>query len=307
MSGVGHIVEHMTDWDDQERAALIALLRQGDPYASVVESVLNADGSARAALGVDGGLFSVAHDGLDEAMRDLKAWRADGYRVSTFMDRDFPAQLREIQEMPPILFWQGTLQQTDRAVSVVGTRRPTGEALDFARYVSQGLVDSGLSVVAGLALGIDTAAHEAALAAGGRTVAVIGTGIRRSYPPGNEQLQYRIAREGLLLSQFWPDAAPSKRSFPMRNAIMSGYGRASIIVEAGETSGTRIQARLAVAHGRPVILSRSVATSTSWGREYTGRPGVVVASDAAHAVELAVDLSRPLASQIEELGLGLTG
>ncbi len=299
--------EHMADWDDQERAALVTLLRQGDSFAHVVESVVEAGGSARVVLGVDDGLFPVPHADLESAHRDIAGWRTQGLGFLTFMDDDFPAQLREIHEMPPVLFWQGALRASDRAVSVVGTRHPTAEGLEFARAVTQGLVEAGVSVVAGLASGIDTAAHKTALAAGGRTVAVIGTGIRRSYPPANAELQQRIARDGLLLSQFWPDAPPSKRSFPMRNAIMSGYGRASIIVEAGETSGTRIQARLAVAHGRPVILSRAVSTGTTWGQALVSKPGVVVASDAADAVDLALELSLPLASQIEGLGLGLTG
>lgn len=297
----------MADWDEGERAALIALLRRGDPYASIIESVIDAGGSARAVLGTDEGLFPIPHPELEVAEQDLAAWRAEGIGITTFMDRDYPAQLREIQEMPPVLFWRGSLLPGDRAVSVVGTRRPTSEAIEYARAVAYGLVEAGVAVVAGLALGVDTAAHEAALRSGGRTVAVIGTGIRRSYPAANTELQRLIGCEGLVLSQFWPDAPPTKRSFPMRNAIMSGYGRASIIVEAGETSGTRIQARLAVAHGRPAILSTSVATGTSWGKALLGKPGVVIARDAADAVELALKLSLPLANQIESLGLGLTG
>ncbi len=297
----------MTDWDDQERAALVALLRRGDSYARVIESVIDAGGSARSVLGVDDGLFAVPHGELELAQLDIADWRAEGLGFTTFMDSEYPAQLREIQEMPPVLFWKGELLENDRAVSVVGTRNPSEEALGFARSVTRGLVEAGVSVVAGLALGIDSAAHETALAAGGRTVAVIGTGLRRSYPPGNAELQRRIAAEGLLLSQFWPDAPPTKRSFPMRNAIMSGYGRASVIVEAGEHSGTRIQARLAVAHGRPVILTRAVTTGTTWGRDLMSKPGVVVAADADQAIDLALNLSLPLASQIEGLALGLTG
>src|SRR5581483_252563 len=112
--------------------------------------------------------------------------------------------------------------------------------------------------ISGLAAGIDTAAHTAALESGGRTVAVIGTGITRCYPAANIELQEAIAHSGLVLSQFWPESSASKASFPMRNATMSAYGRATIVVEASEQSGARIQARLAVAHGRPVVLMNSV-------------------------------------------------
>ncbi len=107
-------------------------------------------------------------------------------------------------------------------------------------------MSAGITVISGLAAGIDTAAHVAALDAGGRTVAVLGTGINRVYPAANRELQERIACEGLVLSQFWPDAAATKKSFPLRNATMSGYGRVTIVGEAGETSGARIQARVCV-------------------------------------------------------------
>lgn len=115
-----------------------------------------------------------------------------------------------------------------------------------------------LSVIAGLAEGIDTAAHRAALVAGGRTVAFIGTGIDKRYPAANIEIHDEIAHSGLVLSQFYPGAGPTKHTFPMRNVLMSGYGLATIVVEAGEYSGSRIQARTAGEHGRPVILTDSV-------------------------------------------------
>jgi DNA processing protein len=105
----------------------------------------------------------------------------------------------------------------------------------------------GVAVVSGLAEGIDTAAHQAALAAGGRTIAVIGTGIDQVDPAANRQLQQRIEDDGLVLSQFWPGSGPTRSSFPMRNATMSAYGMCTLLVTAGEQSGARIQARQAVA------------------------------------------------------------
>lgn len=148
----------------------------------------------------------------------------------------------------------------------------------MARRIAQSLVKQNLSVIAGLALGIDTAAHTAALEAGGRTVALVATGIRRQYPAANKSLHRVIAQSGLLLSQFWPDAPPQKHNFLMRNATMSGYGLATIVVEAGEHSGSRAQARMAVEHGRPVILTDLVVESTTWAEKLVGRPGVTVAS-----------------------------
>jgi predicted Rossmann fold nucleotide-binding protein DprA/Smf involved in DNA uptake len=146
-------------------------------------------------------------------------------------------------------------------------------------------------VIAGLAKGIDTAAHTAALEAGGRTVAVIGTGITKCYPAENRQLQDRIATEGLVLSQFWPDSPPTKHTFPMRNAVMSGYGRATIVVEAGERSGARIQARQTVAHGRPVILTDLVVKANKWSAALINRPGVHVASSPAEIMSIVEDIA----------------
>ena len=105
----------------------------------------------------------------------------------------------------------------------------------------------------------------------------LGTGISRAYPAENRGLQEEIAVGGLLLSQFWPDAPPQQRNFPMRNATMSGYGLATIVVEAGEHSGARIQARLAVEHGRPVILTSDVVERNAWAQALATRPGVAVA------------------------------
>lgn len=131
-----------------------------------------------------------------------------------------------------------------------------------------------MGVISGLAAGIDTAAHTAALGEGGRTVAFIGTGSNFYYPPKNRELQDSIADFGLVLSQFWPESPPQKHTFLMRNALMSGYGLATIVVEAGETSGARAQARMAVAHGRPVILTDTVVERNEWARTLMQRPGV---------------------------------
>lgn len=123
-------------------------------------------------------------------------------------------------------------------------------------------------MVSGLAHGVDGSAHEAALNAGGRTVAVLGNGLNRVYPREHAGLQSEIAQRGLLISQFLPDSSPTRQSFPQRNIVMSAYSSMTVIVEASEKSGTRIQADAAVKHGRPLILTRQVVQSTSWGRRY---------------------------------------
>ncbi len=282
-------------WDDAERAALVALLRarpEGLTWTQITTEVAET-GSAREvwARRVPTDLFDQSADEnalLVEARGDIERWAAAPFDFLTFMDARYPSRLRDVHQIPPILFSRGHLVERDVGVCVVGSRKASDFALSLARRISVGLVERSLSVVSGLALGIDAAAHVAALESGGRTVAVIGTGIERQYPGANADLQRRIEREGLVISQFWPAAPPTKTSFPMRNAVMSAYGSATILVEAGETSGARIQARLAVEHGRPVILSRTVVDATGWGRAMVGNPGVSVigsADEALHVVD----------------------
>jgi len=261
------------DLGGHEAAALLTLLRtreRGTTWSSIATEVAD-HGSAVALLEAqhDGELFPSAQ--LEQAQADaqeqLRNWATAGYRWVTVLDDTYPAQLRDIREAPPFLFYAGHLQPDERGVSIVGSRNASAAALGFASEAARYLVGTGLSVLSGLADGIDTAAHSAALTAGGRTVAFLGTGIARSYPAQNRALQQEISERGLLLSQFYPEAAPTKHTFPMRNAIMSGYGIATLIVEAHEYSGTRIQARVAREHGRPVILTRDVVDTTTWGRE----------------------------------------
>jgi DNA processing protein len=212
------------------------------------------------------------------AVKDVQEWTTQGYRLISILDEDYPAGLRGIHQAPPVIFTMGQVLADDPGVSVVGSREASASGVAMAAGIARELVARQMTVVSGLARGIDTAAHRAALDAGGRTVAVIGTGISRAYPPENRALQDEIAQRGMVLSQFWPDAHPDKHTFPMRNATMSGYGLATVVVEAGEKSGARIQARLAVEHGRQVILTDQVVARNKWAQALLGRPGVHVAS-----------------------------
>jgi DNA processing protein len=214
---------------------------------------------------------------LAQAGADLERWSAAGMHLVTVLEPGYPPNLRAVHDRPPMVFVAGLLTPADsHAVAVVGARKATRGGIARASAIAEHLVDRGYTVVSGLAVGIDTAAHTAALARGGRTVAVIGTGLARSYPPQNEALQRRIASECAVVSQFWPDAPPSRRSFPMRNAVMSGITLATVVVEASDTSGARMQARLALAQGRPVFLLASLVEQQQWAREYAARPGTQV-------------------------------
>jgi DNA processing protein len=266
-----------------ERAALVALLRErpgSRGWAEITAAVLEA-GSARAVWELLVPPVLVRPPGepdpLDTAARRIRYWAEQGWRLLSILDDDYPARLRGIHQAPPVLFTRGTLLRDDLAVSVVGSRQASARGLDIAAGVARELAARGVTVLGGLALGIDTAAHRAALEAGGRTVCVIGTGIERAYPAANRDLQEEIATRGLVLSQFWPGAPPQRHNFLMRNATMSGYGLATVVVEAGEQSGSRAQARIAVEHGRPVILTSLVVERNDWARALAARPGVHVA------------------------------
>jgi DNA processing protein len=279
----------MPGWDEEERATLVALLRSrpgGMGWTEIIERV-GGKGSARL---VWDELFPATLFGgngpegeRDSARRAVAGWRGGAFSFTTFLDEDYPGRLRGVRQAPPVVFYAGTLRPGEQAVSVVGSRAADPAALEFAGVLARLLVARGLTVASGLAAGVDAAAHRAALDAGGRTVAVIGTGIRRQYPPEHRALQDEIARRGLVLSQFWPDAAPTRQSFPMRNATMSAYGYATVVVAAGEHSGTRVQAREAVAHGRAVILTERVVDAAQWARRLVGQPGVYVAGSPQQA------------------------
>lgn len=227
---------------------------------------------------------------LTQASSDLQVWRGNGYQVTSILDASYPHHLAGVHEAPAVLFSVGDLRPADTGVSVVGSRNASPGQLQAARDIAAALSSRGLTVVSGLAAGVDGAAHAAALAAGGRTVAVMGTGLDHTYPATHRQLRTQIERTGLVVSQFFPHETGSRASFPMRNAVMSGYGRATIVVGASEKSGTRHQAKAAVGHSRGLILTPQVATQTTWGRDYIDRGLAQVAHSPAHAVDIAVHM-----------------
>ncbi|GAB4590149.1 DNA-processing protein DprA [Nocardia sp. IFM 10818] len=281
-----------------EHGALVALLRArpgGLSWRELTEQVREAGSAVQVwDRHFPAQLIPVTEDDhqLDQAAADLKEWRESGLQFVSVLDPQFPRRLLDVVEVPPFLLAQGELDPVDEGVSVVGSREASARGLHMAASIATHLAQAGLTVISGLAAGIDTAAHTAALAAGGRTVAFIGTGSWRAYPPENQALQRRIAEHGLVLSQFWPQAGPTKTSFPQRNALMSGYGLATIVCEAGEHSGARIQARKATEHGRPVILTDRVVAATTWARRLAQRPGVWVASSTQEIADIIASIRR---------------
>jgi DNA processing protein len=268
---------------DEETAALVALLRTGGrPWASYIVAARRAGGAhaGLAQMVLDQELGLLAYGAFNEAAEEVAGWQARGYRLVSLVDADYPDNLRSIENRPPLLFVAGELSVSDeRSVSVVGTRAPTDTGRRIATAVAERLSAAGYSVFSGLASGIDACAHTAVLERGGRTVAVIGTGLDHAYPREHGALQQRIARDCAVISQFWPEAGPSRKSFPTRNALMSGLTLGSVIVEASPTSGTRVQARHALAQGRKVILMARVLAQ-DWAQELVEKPGVTVAESA---------------------------
>jgi DNA processing protein len=265
-----------------ETAALLSLLRTGErrwqQYAELIEE-------AGSALDVLGGETLLAPD-LTETKAEIAQWEAEGIKLLSVLDPDYPQNLRGVHDRPPLIFVRGSIEPRDgRAIAIVGTRNPTDHGIDAAKRLARHLANEGFSVVSGLANGIDTAAHTATLQAAGRTLAVIGTGVNRSYPAHNAALQEQIAQTGAVISQFLPDAPPARHHFPLRNAVMSGLTLGTVVVEASETSGTRIQARLALKHGRPVFLLPSLVEQQRWACELASKPG-------AHVVKSPSDVSR---------------
>lgn len=198
-------------------------------------------------------------------------------RLVTVMDEDYPANLRRIYDRPPFLFVRGTLVEEDaRSVAIVGTRRASDEGRALARDMAAALAERGVTVISGLAAGIDTEAHTATLDAGGRTIAVMGTGIDRVYPKENAGLAERIAGQGALLSQFWPGAPPRGSNFPLRNVVTSGVAIGTVVIEASSTSGAKMQARLALEHGKRLFLVESLVLQEEWAQRYRTRRGAKV-------------------------------
>ena len=226
---------------------------------------------------------------------ELDALSQDGVALVVITDDEYPTNLRLIVNRPPLVFVRGALAAVDaRAVAIVGTRDATEEGVTAARQLAGVLAKRGITVISGLAAGIDTAAHEGALDANGRTVAVFGTGIRRVYPEANRALAQRIAEQGACVSQFLPSQTGERWTFPVRNIVTSGLSLGTIVVEASSTSGARRQADEALRHGKRLYLLDRLVMGQEWARALVDQPGVTVVSRVEQLVEdLEYELSVP--------------
>lgn len=250
-----------------EREAYIALNMMEKVGPVSVRSLVGELGSAGAIFEADkrqlmsaSGVAAATAEAI-LAGREATGWKSEieksaalGIRLVAQIDPEYPEQLLAIHDPPLALYVKGEFKSRDkRAIGVVGSRRPTYYGKECAERMGSGLARAGYTVVSGLATGIDTAAHEGALKANGRTIAVIGSGLDKVYPPANRELAEEVAKSGALVSEFPLGRNPDKTTFPMRNRVVSGLSMGVVVVEAGPRSGALITADQALDQGRTVF------------------------------------------------------
>lgn len=198
---------------------------------------------------------------------ELKRTQKLGFKVITQDDSVYPELLKNIHDPPEHLYVKGEIKTEDSlAFAVVGTRKFTNYGREAVEYLVPQLVAAGLTIVSGMARGIDAFAHQTAISAGGRTIAVLGSGINVVYPPENQELYEKISKNGAVISEYPLDFEPTNYSFPVRNRIISGMSLGTLVIEAGETSGALITAREALEQGREVFaLPGSIFSPVSVG------------------------------------------
>jgi DNA processing protein len=292
---------------DEERAAWLRLLLSPGVGRAFARRLLARHGSAAAIFQAEratleqqaGRLAAVLLDepeGLADHVKRLSAWLAGTPRrhLLTLGDPDYPALLLQAPDPPLMLFAEGRVELAQRpAVAIVGSRRASAQGLDNARRFARDLAGRGFTIVSGMAQGIDGAAHRGALDSEASTIAVVGTGLDRVFPPSHLELAQRIAAQGLLLSEFPLDTPPLPQNFPMRNRIIAGLSLGTLVVEAAVRSGSLITARLAADMGREVFaVPGSIHAEQSRGCHALLRQG-------AKLVEHCDDVLEELAAQVQ--------
>jgi DNA processing protein len=286
-----------TTLDERIYWVLLTMVKQIGPTR--FGRLLDRFGSAEAAWNAS--LLDLAGAGLDrravESFGKLRAavdpeaeWQKlerQGISLVILDDPAYPAALREIPDPPPVLYLRGELSPADDwAIAVVGTRRASPYGRQATERIVADVARAGVTIVSGLARGIDTHAHSAALAAGGRTIAVLGSGLDRIYPDENRKLAEQIAGSGAVLSEYPLGTPPDATNFPRRNRIVSGLARATLVVEADYKSGAMITATQAAEQGRDVFaVPGSIFNPLSAGPHQLIREGARVVTDASDILE----------------------
>jgi DNA processing protein len=233
------------------------------------QAIFRASRSELEAAGLSAGVAQSIASGcaFEDAVDQQNRAGAAGATLIPITDARYPALLREIYDPPTLLFARGRIELLDSLMlGVVGTRRPTAYGIAAATRLAKDLANAGLTITSGMARGIDTAAHKAALDAGGDTIAVLGCGVDQVYPAENRKLAELLAEKGLVLSEFPMGDPPYPQNFPVRNRIISGMSAGVLVVEGGEYSGSSITAKLAAAQDREVFaVPGNITSKMSWG------------------------------------------
>ena len=223
------------------------------------------------------------------AEKEIELADRAGANITTLFDSDYPESLRNIPDPPLVLYSFGTWSSSpnQRAISIVGSRLATHYGLMVARKIASSLAEKGITIISGLARGIDTEAHRAAIAAGGKTIAVIGAGLNKLYPSENMNLAEQIAEGyGAVVSEFPMNFPPSKSTFPMRNRIVSAWSQATLVIEAPRKSGALITANTANEQGRLVYaVPGPIDRPHSEGCHELIRQGATLVTNAAHIID----------------------
>ena len=209
-----------------------------------------------------------------------------GYQIVTLTDSNYPQLLYQIPDPPPFLYVSGRLDKSPVKIAVVGSRNATGYGMTTTKALCTNLASLGLTIVSGMARGIDTAAHIGALAAGGKTIAVLGSGLEQIYPAANKPLFQRISEQGAVVSEFSLGTKPEGHNFPIRNRIISGMSLGTVVVEATKKSGSLITARLAAEQNREVFaVPGSIQSFKSIGAHTLIKQGAKLVENAQDIIE----------------------
>jgi DNA processing protein len=244
----------------EERTALIALSRLKGINNILKKNIVDSAESISAIFESKAGVFddnvrskTISFKGWKKIEDDLDKLSAIGAGIVTIRDREYPPLLKNIPDPPIVLYKKGPLEAGMNTLAIVGSRKATPEGMNLAEKIGETLSSVGITIVSGLARGIDTAAHRGALKEKGKTIAVLGCGIDICYPPENRRLFNTTGTEGLILTEYAPGEKPLPYHFPERNRIIAGLSRGVLVIEASQKSGSLITARLGLEYGREVM------------------------------------------------------
>ena len=253
-----------------------------DALESPEEDLFSVDGISQKAAKEIG----LARQSLDWEKELAEAQRA-GARIITCVDEDYPEPLRNIVDYPPVIYVLGSLKSADlSSISIVGTRTPTNYGVSVARNFAKAFAEARITCVSGLARGIDSEVHKTCIEEKGRTIAVLGNGLNYHYPPENRKIEQKIAQNGALVSEFPMGAHPDKANFPRRNRIIAALSLATVVIEAGDKSGSLITARFALEQGKEVFaVPGPIFSKESKGSNGLLKSGAMLAESADDIID----------------------